>query len=135
MTLCCGAAALHVRVELGDRHGAAAAAAVVADYPDRWAGAGGSPISLGFVSLALARFHAAEGRDARSVEHYARALTSAERAGAVAWQARTLVHHGAFLLERGEVVRGDDGVRRRPPTLADRHRLPYVHRRLDLIER
>ena len=134
MTLCCGAAALHVRVELGDRDGAAAAAAVVADFPDRWAGAGGSPISLGFIGLALARFHEAEGRDSLADEHFARALTSAERAGAVAWQARTLVHHGAFLLDRGDVSAATKALDA-AAVLADRHKLPYVHRRLGLLAR
>jgi len=131
MTLFSATAALHVRVELGDLDAAEPIAAFLARFPERWAGAGAAPLGLGFVGLALARDHAARSDVDLAAPAYEQALLSAERAGAVGWTARTLVHQGAFLRSVGG--RGADEALARAADLAQRHRLAYVRRRLDRL--
>ena len=131
-TLCCATAALHVRVEIEERVGAAAAAEVLTSYERRWASAGTSPLSLGPVSLALARHASSLGDHDRARVLADDAVTTCERAGAVAWLARSLVHRGDILASGGDSALAAES-RTRARLLATRHRLPYVLRRLDNV--
>ena len=129
MTLCCISAALHVRVELGDRVGAAAAARSLEPFPHRWAGAGTTPLSMGPTDLALARYAAFDNDQQTARARFADAVRSTEVGGAHAWLARCLVHQGGFLIGLGELDEGRDALRR-ADELATRYALPYVQRRL-----
>ncbi len=129
-TLFCATAALHVRVELGDKDGAASAAAVLAPYPDRWAGAGSAPFSMGFVGLGLARHAAFVGDVELAASRFSAAVAMAEREGAFGWLARSLVHQGRFLREAGD-ARAAQTALERAAELAVTHGLPYVMRRLE----
>lgn len=133
VTLFCATAALHVRVELGDPAGAAAAEAVLAPFADRWAGAGNSPISMGPVALALARYAAFVGDDPRARALFDQVITGCERSGAPAWLARSLTHYAGYLRSQGERVAADEAAAR-ARELANRHGLVYVNRRLDAAE-
>jgi hypothetical protein len=131
-TLCCAAAALHVRVELEDRPGAEVAAAQLVDYPERWAAAGSSPLSMGSVALALARFEAMRGDVGAARSSYLAAEEFHESNGAVAWLARTLTHSGRFLVDIGDTGPGERALAR-ARELADVHGFVYVRRRLDEV--
>ncbi len=131
-TLFCATAALHVRIELGDADGAGSAARCLAPYADRWAGAGTIPYCMGVVGLALARYDAMGGDTERARGRFADAIALADRSGAVAWLARSLVHHGVYLLGVGDRAEGDEALAR-ARRLAETHRLPYVLRRLNAL--
>ena len=133
-TLMGAGAALHVRVELGDLDGAAPVAELLEPFAERWAGAGTSPLCLGPVSLALARHRAAVGDADGSASHFTAAVARTEANGAVAWLARTLVHQARFLDDQGDGGDARDA-RARAGSLAQRHGLPYVRRRLDATAR
>ncbi|WP_040493454.1 hypothetical protein [Ilumatobacter nonamiensis] len=130
--LACLTGALHVRVELGDREGAASIADKLEPFPHRWASAGTTPLSMGVTDLALARNASLRGAvdDARRRFDDAIALTSA--AGAEPWLARGLVHRARFLHETGDAGRAHDDIAH-ARRLARRHGLVYVERRLDLL--
>ena len=129
-TLMGACAALHVRVELGDHDGAAAVAAVLDPFASRWAGAGTAPLSMGPVGLALARHRGALADADGAANLFSAAVAATEANGAVAWLARSLVHQAAFLDDHGEVGEAREA-RARASSLADRHGLPYVRRRLE----
>ena len=131
-TLFCATAALHVRVELGERVGAAAAAQALSGYASRWAGAGTAPLGMGVVGLALARYFALCGDHGKARAQFREAVGIAERAGAVAWLARSLVHQGAFLIETGDNAGGEAALVR-ARELANLHRFPYVLRRIEAL--
>ena len=127
-TLFCASAATHVRTELSDAAGAAAAAAVIEPFSDRWAGLGTSPLSMGPVALALAR-HAAASGDPTAEALFDEAIRVSERAEAPAWLARSLVFAASFRRSTGDVRRADE-LANRARGLAATHQLPYVARRL-----
>jgi DNA-binding SARP family transcriptional activator/tetratricopeptide (TPR) repeat protein len=132
VTLFCASAALHVRVELGDAEGVAAAEVPLRDYPHHWVSAGMTPLSMGFVALALARCAAFHGDPDRARSLFAEAAERTERVGAWAWLARGLVHEGAFLRESGDSSAADKTLAR-ARDIATVRGFPYVIRRLDAL--
>jgi tetratricopeptide (TPR) repeat protein len=134
-TLLSMTAALHVRAELGDVEGAASVLAQLAPYAGRWSPAGTAGSAAGLVDLALARGHALLGDVDAARAAFEAAVAGHERLGATGWLARSLVHQGAFLSTTGDPGDAEAGkaalVRARE--LAERHGLPYVRRRLDLL--
>jgi DNA-binding SARP family transcriptional activator/tetratricopeptide (TPR) repeat protein len=131
-TLFCATAALHVRIELEDLDGAAAAVQVLSRYASRWAGAGTAPLSMGVVGLALARYHALCGKHDEARAQFREAVEIAERAGAVAWLARSLVFQGSFLTRTVDVAAGEAALAR-ARELATLHGFPYVLRRIEAL--
>ena len=130
--LLCLTAALHVRVELGDRGAAASIAATLGAFPHRWAAAGTTPLSMGLTDLPLARNLALHGDVEDAAVAFDHAIRLSAAAGAEPWLARGLVHRANFLVDIGERARARtdiDEARR----LAARHGLIYVDRRLDLL--
>ena len=126
-------AALHVRVELG-ADGVAGLFEFLTPYSDRWSCCGTAPISMGLVSLALARGAAALGDSDRARTLFETAVAEHDRIGAVSWLARSLVHQGIFLREAFDASVGETALER-AADLAERHGFPYVRRRLDHVQR
>ncbi len=126
-------AALHVRVELDDPEGAAAVAARLEPYADRWTSPGMSPLSMGPTALALARQRAAAGEADEAERLFAAAVAMTEANGAVGWRARSLVHQATFLADQGDAAAARQA-RAEARALAERIGLPYVLRRLDATE-
>ncbi len=126
-------AALHVRVELDDPEGAAAVAARLEPYTDRWTSPGMSPLSMGPTALALARQRAATGEADEAERLFAAAVAMTEANGAVGWRARSLVHQATFLADQGDAAAAHQA-RAQARALAERIGLPYVLRRLDATE-
>jgi hypothetical protein len=128
----CMTAALHVRTELGDRPGAAAIAAQLALYGDRWATAGTSPINAGPASLALARYAALVDDDTAD-SLFAKAVAASEQMSSPAWIARSRVHQGSHWYRTGRAAEAETALGQ-ARELAERHGLPYVLRRLAALD-
>jgi hypothetical protein len=126
-------AAVHVRVSLADRDGAAAIAELLRPYRDRWANVGTAPMNVGLVVLALARADALAGDDDAARLGFEAAVAGHERLGAMSWLARSLEHQGRFLQERGEVDAATTALDR-AAAIADRHSLVYIRRRLVALD-
>ncbi len=131
-TLFCQTAALHVRVELDDRIGADAIATLLTPFPHRWSNAGSSPIGMGVVCMALARYAEMCGDEAVAAVAFADAVRISEGMRAPAWLARSLFHQGCFLQRAGDPSAAAEA-HARASELAERHQLPYVRRRLDSL--
>jgi DNA-binding SARP family transcriptional activator/class 3 adenylate cyclase/tetratricopeptide (TPR) repeat protein len=131
-TLLAGASfGLHARAGLGDRDGVAAIMPQLERYSGRWAALGSAGGSGGLVDLALARGAALLGDASRAARLFERTVAGHERLRTPAWLARSLLHHGRFLLLAGGL---DDGqglaALDRAAALADAHGLPYVARQV-----
>jgi hypothetical protein len=85
------------------------------------------------VALAIARHAQMHDDDEAAAARYADAVAMCERMSAPAWLARSLLHQGDFLRARGERMDGEAALRR-SRDLAVRHALPYVQRRLDVLD-
>jgi DNA-binding SARP family transcriptional activator len=131
-TLVSAALGLHARAELGDREGVAELFEVLRPYSGRWAGAGSGAASGGLVDLALARGAVVLGRDDQARTWFEAATAGHEQLRTPVWLARSLLHHGRFLLgrDRLEAPHGRDLIER-AGRLAERHGASNVVRQAE----
>jgi DNA-binding SARP family transcriptional activator/tetratricopeptide (TPR) repeat protein len=124
--------AAHVRADLGMVEDCARLVDLLEPHRGRWVISGTGSASFGLVDLALARCLAALGRTDEARAAFADAVTGHDRIRTPAWLARSLGHQARFLAGTGDPADAEaaEAARDRARTLADRHGLPYVLRRL-----